>query len=297
MEQLEVHDIEFLTPKTEDELLDILDRYKEKAKVLAGGSDLLLLIRRNLIARPNYIVNIMEIPSLKYINEDEETVRIGATVTHTEAIENQIINREFPSLVKALKTIGSTQIRNWATIAGNLANASPAADSAPILIALDAKLKIKSAKDEKIIPVEELFVGVKKTILKPNEIIKEIIIPKKRKNFAADFIKLGKRNALVLAVVSAAAGIEMSEDGKIKNIRIALGSVAPTPLRAKKAEDVLRGKEPKMDLIDKCAKVAKEESKPISDVRASAEYRREMVYVLTKRVILNALKELGVDVE
>ncbi|MGQ4833016.1 MAG: FAD binding domain-containing protein [Candidatus Asgardarchaeia archaeon] len=296
MEVLDIKTPEFLTPTTEDELYDILDTYKEKAKVLAGGSDLLLLMRKGVI-KPEVIVNIMEIQSLKFIEENEKEVRIGATCTYSEIIENEIIKTNFPELVEAIKKIASTPIRNRATMAGNLANASPAADSAPILIVLGAKLKLKSKEGEREVPVEDFFLGVRKTVLKPNEIIREIIIPKKAKNFEATFYKLGKRNALVLAVVSTAVSIKLSENGTIEDARIALGSVAPVPLRAKKAEEVIKGKVPTLELIEECAKVAMNESKPISDVRASAEYRKEMVFVLTRRVLINTLKKLGVELK
>ena len=296
MEVLDIKTPEFLTPTSEEELYDLLDTFKDKAKVLAGGSDLMLLMKKGVV-KPEVVINLMEISALKFIKEDENTVRIGATTTYSEIEENEIIKTNFPEIVDAVKKIASTPIRNWSTMAGNLANASPAADSAPILIVLKAKLKLKSKEGEREVPVEDFFLGVRKTILKPNEIIREIIIPKKPKNFDAEFYKLGKRNALVLSVVSTAASIKLAEDGTIEDIRIALGSVAPVPLRAKKAEEVLRGKKPTLELIEQCAKVAMNESKPISDVRASAEYRKEMVYVLTRRVIINTLKKLGVDVE
>ncbi len=295
MEVLDIKTPEFLTPTSEEELYDLLDTFKDKAKVLAGGSDLMLLMKKGVV-KPEVVINLMEISSLKFIKEDENTVRIGATTTYSEIEENEIIKTNFPEIIDAVKKIASTPIRNWSTMAGNLANASPAADSAPILIVLKAKLKLKSKEGEREVPVEDFFLGVRKTILKPNEIIREIIIPKKPKNFDAEFYKLGKRNALVLSVVSTAASIKLAEDGTIEDIRIALGSVAPVPLRAKKAEEVLRGKKPTLELIEQCAKVAMNESKPISDVRASAEYRKEMVYVLTRRVILNTLKKLGVEV-
>ena len=174
----------------------------------------------------------------------------------------------------------------------NLANASPAADSAPPLIVLGAKVVLQSKHNTREVPVEDLFVFVKKTIIESNEIIKEIKIPKPPETFAASFEKLGKRNALVLAIVSAAASITREGD-VIKDVRIALGSVAPTPLRVKKAEDVLRGKTPTMELIEKATEIVMNEVKPITDVRASAEYRKDMARVLSRRVLLNALKKLG----
>ena len=291
MSELEEVDIEFVTPKSLDELLMFLDEHKGETTIVAGGTDLYLLVKREVV-RPRYLIDITGISELHYIKEDVEYVRIGASMTLTEIEKNEIINRYFPVLVDAVKTMAARQIRNVATLAGNLANASPAADSAPPLIVLGAKIVLQSKHNTREVPVEDLFVFVKKTIIESNEIIKEIKIPKPPKTFAASFEKLGKRNALVLAIVSAAASITREGD-MIKDVRIALGSVAPTPLRVKKAEDVLRGKTPTMELIEKAAEIVMNEVKPITDVRASAEYRKDMARVLSRRVLLDAMKKLG----
>ncbi|MCD6484168.1 MAG: xanthine dehydrogenase family protein subunit M [Candidatus Odinarchaeota archaeon] len=291
MSELEEIDTEFVTPKSLDELLLFLDEHKGETTIVAGGTDLYLLVKREVI-RPRYLIDITGIHELHYIKEDAEYVRIGASMTLTEIEKNEIVNRYFPVLVDAVKTMAARQIRNVATLAGNLANASPAADSAPPLIVLGAKVILQSKNNEREVPVEDLFVFVKKTIIESNEIIKEIKIPKPPEAFAASFEKLGKRNALVLAIVSAAASV-VREGDVIKDVRIALGSVAPTPLRVKKAEDVLKGKTPTTELIEKAAEVVMNEVKPISDVRASAEYRKDMARVLSRRVLLNTLKKLG----
>jgi len=291
LSELEEIDIEFVTPRSLDELLLFLDEHKGETTIVAGGTDLYLLVKREVV-RPRYLIDITDIPELHYIKEDAEYVRIGASMTLTEIEKNEIVNRYFPVLVDAVKTMAARQIRNVATLAGNLANASPAADSAPPLIVLGAKVILQSKNNEREVPVEDLFVFVKKTIIESNEIIKEIKIPKHPEAFAASFEKLGKRNALVLAIVSAAASV-VREGDVIKDVRIALGSVAPTPLRVKKAEDVLKGKTPTTELVEKAAEVVMNEVKPISDVRASAEYRKDMARVLSRRVLLNTLKKLG----
>ena len=291
MSELEEIDIEFVTPRSLDELLLFLDEHKGETTIVAGGTDLYLLVKREVV-RPRYLIDITDIPELHYIKEDAEYVRIGASMTLTEIEKNEIVNRYFPVLVDAVKTMAARQIRNVATLAGNLANASPAADSAPPLIVLGAKVILQSKNNEREVPVEDLFVFVKKTIIESNEIIKEIKIPKPPEAFAASFEKLGKRNALVLAIVSAAASV-VREGDVIKDVRIALGSVAPTPLRVKKAEDVLKGKTPTTELVEKASEVVMNEVKPISDVRASAEYRKDMARVLSRRVLLNTLKKLG----
>ena len=291
MSKLEEVNTEFITPKTLDELLTFLDEHKGETSIVAGGTDLYLLIKREIV-RPRYLVDITRVSDLHYIKEEDEHLRIGANMTLTEIEKNDIVNRYFPVLVEAIKTMAARQIRNVATLAGNLANASPAADSAPPLIVLGARVILQSKNNTREVPVEDLFVFVKKTIIESNEVITEVKIPKPPGNFAASFEKLGKRNALVLAIVSAAASI-VREGDIIKDARISLGSVAPTPLRVKKAEDILKGKTPTMELIEKAAEIVMNEVKPITDVRASAEYRIDMARVLSRRVLLNTIKKLG----
>jgi len=287
-------DFEFVYPSSIDELINFLDEHGNNVKIIAGGTDLFLLVKRGLV-NPKYIVDISRINELKYIKQDGDTIRIGPLTTFTEIIESELLQSNLPLLVEASKTIAAPQIRNVATIGGNLVNASPAADSAPPLIALGAKLKLRSANNTRVVPVEDFFVFVKKTILKENEILEEIEIPL-RKGLAGTFIKIGKRNALVLAIVSVAVALTVN-NGKIDYIRIALGSVAPTPLRARKAEAVLLDNEPTRELIEKAAATAKDETSPITDARGSAEYRKAMTYELTKVAIEDALAKLGVELK
>lgn len=291
MSKLEEVNIEFITLKTLDELLAFMDEHKDETSIVAGGTDLYLLIKREII-RPRFLVDITRISDLHYIKEENEYVRIGANTTLTEIEKNETVNEYFPVLVEAIKTMAARQIRNVATLTGNLANASPAADSAPPLIVLDAKVVLQSKDNTREVPVEDIFVFVKKTIIESNEVITEVKIPKPPENFAASFEKLGKRNALVLAIVSASASIVRKGD-IVGDARIALGSVAPTPLRVKKAEDILKGNTPTMELIEEAAEVVMNEVKPITDVRASAEYRRDMARVLSRRVLLTTIKKLG----
>jgi len=200
--------------------------------------------------------------------------------------ESSIVRERAPALAEAVNVLASPHIRNRATIAGNLCNASPAADTAPSLLALDASVKLQSADEERIVPLSQFFLGPEQTVTKPDEVLTEVIIP--LQEGASAFIKLGRRKAFTLSVASVAAFAKVN-NGKFEEVRIALGAVAPTPIRARKVEEALKGKDISEDNVEKAAQLVKEECWPITDVRASAEYRTEMSYVLTKRV----LKKVG----
>ena len=174
-----------------------------------------------------------------------------------------------------------------ATLVGNICNASPAADTAPPLMIYDARVRILGPGGKQVIPIEEFFVHVKKTVLEPGEMVGFVEIPIKE-GFRSRFRKIGKRRAEVLSIVNAAVGF-FFRNGRMEGVRIALGSVAPTPIRARTAEAVLEGREPSMGLVEEAASRAREETRPITDVRASAEYRKEMSFVLVRRLILDLL--------
>jgi carbon-monoxide dehydrogenase medium subunit len=185
--------------------------------------------------------------------------------------------------------MGSLQVRNLGTIGGNLCNASPAADTAPPLLVLNAKVKVRSINKQRLVPLQEFFMGPGKTTLTPEEILTEVQIPLIKPTGNSYFIKFGRRNAFTLSIVSVATLVKV-ENGVFDDIRIALGSVAPTPIRASKAEEHLIGHKVNEQVIDDGVNVVANEVKPISDVRASAEYRRDMAYVLTKRAISLSLQ-------
>jgi carbon-monoxide dehydrogenase medium subunit len=184
--------------------------------------------------------------------------------------------------------MASPQVRNQGTLGGNLANASPAADTAPPLLTLDARLVLKSLERDRAVPLNQFFSAPGMTILTPDEILAGIQIPIPQNGGKACFLKLGRRNAFTLSVVSAAAWVKV-EKKTIGDIRIALGAVAPTPLRALKAEGYLKGKKVSQETIHEGAKLVMDEIQPISDVRASAAYRKDMSYVLTRRAMLSCV--------
>ncbi len=280
---------DYLAPKTIDEALSLLAQHKGKARLIAGGTDVVPQLKRRKIKPPQYIIDLKGIPGLDYIKYDAKNgLSIGALATIQAVEASPIIQEKFNVLFQAAESMASPQVRNRGTIAGNICNAVPSADSAIALLALEAKLKLVSPKGERTVNIEEFFTGPNQTVLDDQELLQEIQIPTPPPKSQGVFLKLGPRKAMDLAIVGVAVLVDL-KDGACRDIRIALEAVAPTPIRAKKAEAVLKGQTLDDNLIGKAAQTAAEESKPIDDHRASAEYRREMVEVLVRRAIKQSI--------
>jgi CO/xanthine dehydrogenase FAD-binding subunit len=282
---------EYHAPTSVAEALDQLSLYTENARVFAGGTDLFVSMKKREVV-PEHLINLNGINELKNTHYHEaEGLRIGALVTMGELERSKIVKEKFPILWDAVNVMATPQIRNLATIGGNLSSAIPSADTAPPLLALSAMVTIVGSAGERTMLVEEFFRGPGESDLAPDEILKEILIPAPPANSGGAYFKLMRRHAQDLALVGVAASFRLDEDGQVcQEARIALGAVAPTPIRALKAEEVLQGRNINDDLATEAGRVASEEARPITDIRASAEYRREMVGVLTKRAIMTALK-------
>jgi CO/xanthine dehydrogenase FAD-binding subunit len=278
----------YLAPVTLDEALSRLARYKGKAKVIAGGTDLVPKLKRREIGAPAYVIDLKTIPGLDNIKYDVSGLSLGALVTIGAVETSAIIGEKFGILAQAARSMASPQVRNRGTIAGNICNAVPSADSAPALLTLGARLKLASRKGERIVSIEDFFTGPGQTALADDEILQEIQIPHPPPNSKGVYLKLTPRRAMDLAIVGVAVVI-IPQDGVCQDIRIALGAVAPTPIRTGKAEAVLKGQKFDDALIEKAARAAAGQSRPIDDHRASAEYRRDMVEVLVKRAIKQAI--------
>lgn len=282
---------EFLEPKTIEEAVQILFMYKELAKVLAGGVDLVARMRRRLL-QPEYVVSIQGIPELDYIKGDKIGLRIGALTTLRSIEISPLILKDYTVLYEAVHQIASVQVKNMGTAVGNLCVATPASDIAVALISLGAKLRIAGPTPERIISIDNFFVGVNQTILQPGEIITEILLPCHKAKTGGAFVKL-LRTAADVAKVNVAVTVTMNNH-RCEEANIALGAVAPTVIRARKAEGVLKGQKLESGLIKAAAMTAAEESKSITDLRSTAEYRREMVEILVKRAIDKALQMVRV---
>jgi len=280
-----------LEPKTIKEAIFLLSRHKEAAKVIAGGTDLITQLKKGA-ELPRYIINIKGIPNQDSITYDErEGLRIGALATIHSIEVSPVIRQKFGVLAQAASELGTSQVRNCATIGGNLCNAAPSAETAPALIVLEARLKIAGAGGERTVPIEDFFTGPGQTVLHPDEILSEIQVPNPLPRSGGVYIKQTVRKALDLATVGVAVITRLDGD-IIRDVKIALGAVAPTPIRARKAETIIR--EQKLDdaLLDEAGLVASEEASPIDDVRSSADYRRKIIRALVRRAIRQAAEQL-----
>jgi carbon-monoxide dehydrogenase medium subunit len=238
---------------------------------------------------PKYIVDLKRLPGLGGIRENSDgSISLGALTTLHEIEDSPLIKKKYPFLAQSAAEVGSIQIRNRATVGGNLANASPSADTSPALMALGATATITSASGERKMALEEFFKGPGQNAMNPDEILTEVTVPKTAVNLVGDYIKFSPREMMDLAYVGVAVVYNLAKDKKCTGVRIVLGAVAPTPIRAKRAEAALEGQVLSEPLAAKAGKIAAEEAKPISDVRSSADYRRAMVGTMTKRALLNA---------
>ena len=277
----------FVNVESKAEALEVLNREKDKSYLVAGATNVMPFIRYEKI-NDKTLINIRNIRELRFIREEEDRIEIGPLTTICDLEKSEVIEKFAPALSEAAKNFADPTTRNSATIGGNIANASPAADTATPLLALNATVVAESKSGTRRIPIQEFFLGVNKTALACDELITLIEVPKNAANSQSTFIKLGLRNAMAISVVSVAAGVEIT-DGKVTAANVALGSVAPTPVRAKKVEAALMGKEFTAELAEEAANLVVDDISPIDDVRASGEYRKTVSSVLVKR----ALKKSG----
>lgn len=282
-----VHWFDYCAPKGLDEALDIFADYGERARALAGGTDLVLFMERGKL-KPELVVELPFCPPFTGLEVRDGQIRIGSRTTMRELETSPLIREKLPILAEAASKVGSLQVRNLATIGGNICTASPAGDTLPALLVLDASVKLARKGGERIVPLKEFFVGPGETVRQPDELLTEIISPIPSGRFGWSFYKLAVRRYMDIAIVNAAALVVVDEEGKIVDAKIALGSVAPTPIRVFEAEDRLKNNTLDETLLDEAAKLAQAASRPITDQRGTAEYRRVMVYRLTKRVLREA---------
>lgn len=280
---------DFYQPTTLQEASRLLKDRGPGGRFLAGGTDLVIAMKEKGLL-PKYIVDLKRVPGLTGIHENSDgSITIGALTTMYEIETSPLIKKKFHFLAQSAAEVGSIQIRNRATIGGNMANATPSADTAPALIALNASAKIAGSAGERSISLEEFFKGPGQTVMGADEILTEIIIPKTDPRLVGEYIKFSPREMMDLAYVGVAVAYTLGEkDRKCNAVRIVLGAVAPTPIRVKRAEAALEGQTLSEALAAKVGDIAAEEAKPISDVRSSADYRRAMVGAMTKRALLNA---------
>lgn len=281
-------EFEYLEPTTIQQALEWLNTYRGRARVLAGGTDLYLRLRKGVFV-PDYVIDLKRVEGLDYITPNRGGgVQIGPTTLQDEVARSSLMQQLYPALAEAAGWVGAIQTRNRATVVGNLCNASPAADTAPALLSYGAQMKLASLQGERTISLEEFFVGPGRTALQENELVAEIHLPAPQPHTGAAFFRR-TRTAMDIAVVCGAALLQLS-NGTCQNARLALGAVGPVPLRATRAEAALRGQTLTDQVVEDASRLAAEEARPIDDVRSTAEYRREMVRVLTRRGLRQAME-------
>jgi carbon-monoxide dehydrogenase medium subunit len=282
-------DFEYHAPKTLSDACVLLDELGEKAIVLGGGSDLLHKLKNGHL-NPEHLVSLKHMAHLREVrHENGRGVVIGALVTPHGVYTSPLLQKHYLSLPMAAHEMGNPQVRNRGTVGGNICNASPLADLPPLLIALKASVKIVEYAGERVVPLEDFICGPGKTLIKRDEILTEVIIPD-QPTTGSTYIKFGLRKSGALAVVGVAVSVTV-QDGTLVDARIVMGAVAPVPMRARIAEDLLRGQKISDALLEQAADSAAAECKPITDLRGSAEYRREMIRVLTRRALRKAIDE------
>ena len=283
---------DFFTTQKLEEALDYLDKL-EKVKVLAGGTDLLVDINKKSPRLPpiSYLLDISHLEVLKFIRLADHYVEIGSLITHSKLINEPLLNHNFPLLVKAARTIGSTQIRNRGTIGGNLVNASPAADLLPPLIALKAEVVLTSKKNERVLPLEEFLAGPYKTKIEANELLTKIKIPLLGDHYYTDFQKIGRRKALSIARLSIALVVKIDEKSIFQDARVVPGSATPYPQSLSKVEKAIDGKSINKIDLEEIGRIISEEMISITGVRWSTPYKKPTIAILLKRSLEKVIKE------
>ncbi len=286
-----IHDFAYLKPSTLQEALSMLADHKEECKIICGGQSLLVVMRQGMVVT-DYLIDIKGLDELSYITYDEkEGLKIGATTTHRSIEKSELIKQKCPILVDIEKKVASIQIRNWGSIAGNLAHGdAQAGDLAPSLIALNAKIKLASSKGSRVMPLEEFYTGFFENAMNNDELMVEVQVPPVRSRTATAYTKfnlIGNDQG----IVGVASTVTVDQSGACQEARIVLGNAGVIPIRAKNAEQVLKGKKLADKLLEEAGEAAAGEADPVSDIHASEEYRRHLIKVLTKRMVKRAWEQ------
>ena len=279
---------ELVLPGSVDECVKALAQGGPESKVLAGGTDLLPQMK-NGVLKPARVIDLSGIARLRAIESGNgQGLRVGSAVTARTLELDRAVRERYLSLAESGALVGSVQVRNLATLGGNICNAAPSADMAPPLLALDAEAVITGPKGERRVPIAAFFTGVRRTVLAPDEILVELVVPNPGRHSGGNYLRHTPRRELDIAVVGVASQLTLA-NGRCTKARIALAAVAPVPLRATAAEQALEGQAVTPDLIKRAADLAVDAARPISDQRGSADFRRHLVRVLTRRTLTTAL--------
>ena len=285
-----IHDFTYIRPSSLKEALTMLAEHKDECKVICGGQSLLIIMRQGLLAT-DYLIDIKHIKELDYIQFDAKTgLKIGATTTHHTIETSDVIKKNYPVLVAMENKLASIQVRNWGTIGGNLAHADPAGDPGPLLVALNASVKVGSAQGERTMALEDFCVDFFETALEEEEIILEVQVPTPEAKTGAAYQKFNLLES-DQGMVAVAAAVTLNGGGKCKDARVVLGNAGPKPIRVKRIEELLTGKGYDEKLFAEAGTIASEDCEPVTDIHASEEHRRHLLGVLTKRMLKQAWEQ------
>ncbi len=288
---MHVPDVELYEAHTMDEAFDLLGRHTG-ARILAGGTDLLVDLKAGRVSATS-LISIKRVDSLKQICLQDGNLCIGSLTTITELDESSLVRERFPSLIDATSRMAAPQVRNAATVGGNVVSAVPCADLPPVLLVLNASVVAKSAEKERVIPLDSFFIQVRKTALLPGEVLTSIIVPEPPVRFGAAYARFSLREGNSIAVAGVAVGMRLGAGGEVESARVALGAVSPTPIVVEEAGRLLAGCKLDDEVSSRVSERAMERCNPICDVRGSADFRREIVGVLTKRALKTARQRAG----
>jgi len=286
-----VRRFELALPESLDDCLRLLAQRGSETKLLAGGTDLLPQMK-NSVVMPKRVIDLSGVARVKIVECDTKGLRIGAAVPARQVEQDPRVREGYAAVAESAALLGSVQVRNLATVGGNICNAAPSADMAPPLVALEAQAVIAGPKGERRVPLSDFFTGVRKTVVGPDELLVEIFVPAPGPHSGGSYIRHTPRRELDIAVVGVASQVTIA-NGVCAKARISLAAVAPTPVRATAAEAALEGKPLTPELIERAADLAGQAAKPISDQRGSADFRRHLVRILTRRTLTTALARAG----
>lgn len=285
-----MHSFEYVCPDSLDDVTTLLAERGTASRVLAGGTDLLIQLREHVFDDVNLVVDIKAIPELNQIAYDPDSgLTLGAAVPCYQIYTNPAIASAYPGLIDAASLIGGTQIQGRASLGGNLCNAAPSGDSIPAMIALGGIANIAGPNGGRSVPVEDFCTAPGQNVLEPGELLVSLHFPPPAPGSGAHYLRFIPRNEMDIAVVGAGVSVVLN-NGTIESARVALASVAPTPLLVREAGDALVGKPPTEESVRVASEIAKEAAKPITDMRGAADYRRHLCEVLTRRALLKAIE-------
>lgn len=287
---MRIEDLEFHSPETLEEALNLAGSLGPDAKIIAGGTDLLADLKQDLLVA-KHLISLNGIEDLKTIEARNDGIWIGAATCPNRLAESEVLHSSFPGLSDAAASMAGVQIRNLGTIGGNICSAVPSADLPPSLLTVDAELHLASNGHKRVLPLKEFFSGPRTTVIKDSEILEGILVPKLPENTGTAYFKFQLREASALAVTGAAARLTL-KDNRIEKACVAISAAAPTPLIVQEAGEFLQGKDPSQENFEKAGDMAYEGVKPITDLRGSAEYRRELAKVLTVRALKKSLERI-----